>query len=181
MEWFTPQFNWGLLIGLGVGLAVALYFWFAAWLRRRSLVKEVGSLKEHLHRQMEINAKGSDSQQKELEKLRQQNENLRITNATLKQKPGRAEVEMLATYERALRVMNTKAPGFAPAWEQAMKDAEAEVAATDSGLMPLIRKALKPVLGRIGGGAGSPAIETSDEHPQITEGEPNRERSGGQT
>lgn len=179
MDITSPLFRTGLLTGLGIGLAVALYFWFATWLRRRSLVKEVGSLKEHLHRQMEINAKGSESQQKELEKLRQQNENLRITNATLKQKPGRSEVELLATYERALRVMNTKAPGFAPAWEQALKDAESEVAAADSGLMPLIRKALKPVLSRIGGGSAPTQIEANEEPARLTDAEAKQEKSGG--
>lgn len=178
MDITSPLFRNGLITGLVVGLAVALYFWFAGWLKRRSLVKEVASLKEHLHRQMEINAKGTDSQQKELEKLRQQNENLRITNATLKQKPGRAEIEMLATYERALRVMNTKAPGFAPAWEQAMKDAEAEVTATDSGLIPLIRKALKPVFGRGGSGSAAQQIEAGEEQPQLTEGETKRGNAG---
>lgn len=178
MDITSPLFQKGLLIGLGVGVAGALYFWFAGWLKRRALVKEVASLKEHLHRQMEINAKGTDSQQKELEKLRQQNENLRITNATLKQKPGRAEIEMLATYERALRVMNTKAPGFAPAWEQAMKDAEAEVTATDSGLMPLIRKALKPVFSRGGSGSATQQIEAGEERPQLTDGESKRGNAG---
>jgi len=178
MDITSPVFGTGFLIGLGIGLAVALYFWFSAWLHRRGLVKEVASLKEHLHRQMEISAKGTDSQQKELEKLRQQNENLRITNASLKQKPGRAEVEMLATYERALRVMNTKAPGFAPAWEQAIKDAEAEVAATDSGVLPLLRKALKPVFSRIGGSTPIEEAESPATQRQLLSGESKPEKSG---
>jgi hypothetical protein len=103
MDLPLPPFVTGLIAGLVIGLGVAGYFWFAGWLRRRALVKEVASLKEHLHRQMEINAKGTDAQKKELEALREKTENLRITNATLKQKPGHAEIELLATYERALR------------------------------------------------------------------------------
>jgi hypothetical protein len=125
---------------------------------------------------MEINARGTDSQQKEVEKLRQQNENLRITNATLKQKPGRAELETLVAYEKALRSMNTRAPGFAPAWEQALKEAEAEVASADSGLMPMIRKALKPVLGRMGGSAPAEQIEAPEEQKQLTGGDSEREK-----
>ncbi len=169
MDWLTPHFGIGLATGLVIGLGVAGYFWFAGWLQRRALVKDVASLKEHLHRQMEINAKGTDLQKKELESLRAKNENLRITNATLKQKPGHAEIELLATYERALRSMHSRAPGFSPAWEQALKEAEAELATVDTGLMPLIRKALKPVLGRISGSTPvqSQAGATEDPMPMM--------------
>jgi hypothetical protein len=179
MDLPLPPFVTGLIAGLVIGLGVAGYFWFAGWLRRRALVKEVASLKEHLHRQMEINAKGTDAQKKELEGLREKTENLRITNATLKQKPGHAEIELLATYERALRAMHSRAPGFGAAWEQALKEAEAELAAVDTGLMPLIRKALKPVLGRMGGSApAQPQLEAPETAKQLMEGEPKPDKGG---
>lgn len=135
------------VIGLGVGLLVAVVFWISGIMNRRGLTKELKTLREHLQRQMEINQKGADAQKKELEDLRAQNENLRVTNSGLKQKPGRAEIQMLTVYDKALHIMNGRAPGFGPAWESAMKEAEADVAQADSGIMPMLRKVFRPSLG----------------------------------
>ena len=76
MELLTHPFT----IGLGIGLLVAVVFWFNGILQRRNLAREVKTLREHLHRQMEITGKGTDAQKRELEELRKQNENLRVTN-----------------------------------------------------------------------------------------------------
>ena len=128
------------VVGLAVGLVGAIVVWISGWMSRRGLANEVKTLREHLQRQMEITQKGNDSQKKELEDLRKQNENLRVTNASLKQKPGRAEVQTLTVYDKALHIMNGRAPGFGPAWEGAIKEAEAEVSQADSGIMPMLRK-----------------------------------------
>lgn len=158
------------VIGLGVGLVVAIVFWISGLMNRRGLVKELKTLREHLQRQMEINQKGSDAQKKELEDLRKQNENLRVTNATLKQKPGRAEIQTLTVYDKALHIMNGRAPGFGPAWEGAIKEAEAEVAQADTGIMPMLRKVFRPSLAS-GGSGHTAAIEESS----------GRENSGSDT
>src|SRR5690606_28025500 len=95
-------------------------------------------LQNHLNTQLKINASGNESLQKELETLKQQNETLRINNTALQQKPGRAEQRQLHVYESAVRVMREQAPGFAPAWEKAVRQAETELDAADTGLKKLV-------------------------------------------
>ena len=116
------------LIGLGIAVVLAVYVWFKGVLDRRDLRKELNGLKEQLQRQMTILDKGNQQTQAELEELRKQNENLRITTATLKGKPGRAELQTLQVYEHALRLMQKRAPSFAPAWEDALTEAQREAA-----------------------------------------------------
>ena len=142
MEWLNHPFTYGL----GLGVVGIILVWLNAVIKRRSLVKEVRELRKHLHRQMEINQKGQDHVRTELEDLRKQNENLRVTNATLKQKPGRAELQTLVAYDKALRKMQGRVPGFAQAWENVLSEAEKEVEQSESGILPLIRKAFLPSL-----------------------------------
>ncbi len=142
MEYLKQPFA----IGLEIGLFIALVVWIGAWWKRRSIVKENRTLKQHLHTQMDITARGHAELKNELEELRKQNENLRVTNATLNQKPGRAELHTLAVYDRAVHLMYEKAPGFAPAWEGVVREAEEAIKKTEKGLLPLIRKVFRPSL-----------------------------------
>ncbi|MDA1277271.1 MAG: hypothetical protein O2960_24945 [Verrucomicrobia bacterium] len=144
MELLTHPFS----LGLGAGILLAAAVWINGILKRRGLAKEVKSLREHLHTQMGITARGNESTKKDLEDLRKQCENLRVTNATLKQKPGRAELATLALYDKALHIMQAKAPGFAPAWENILKDAEAEIQKIETGLLPMIRNVFRPSLSK---------------------------------
>ena len=142
MAWLTHPFS----IGLGIGLVLAAVIWVRSWLAHRTLVKDMARMKDHLHTHMEISAKGNDSTKNELDTLRKQTENLRITVATLKAKPGRAELRTLHVYDKAIHKMYEKAPGFASAWESILKEAEQEIQETESGFFPLIRKAFRPSL-----------------------------------
>lgn len=103
-------------------------------------------LQVHLNTQLKINASGNDTLQKELEQLRSQNETLRINLAAVQQKPGKAEMRHLQITEAAVRAMREQAPGFAAAWERAMRDAEEHAEQQDSGLMKIMRKVI-PTLG----------------------------------
>lgn len=138
MEFLTHPFS----IGLGTGLILVLVVWINGILKRRSLVKE------HLHTQMGINARGNESTITEIAELRKQTENLRVTNATLKQKPGRAELQTLAVYDKALHIMFAKAPGFAPAWENILEEANDDLKRAETGLIPLIRSVFRPSLSK---------------------------------
>jgi len=144
-EFFSNPLN-TFLVGLAIAFVLAVYVWFKGVISRRELHKELASLKEQLHRQMTILDKGNQKTMDELEELRKQNENLRISVATLKAKPGRAELQTLQVYEQALRLMQKRAPGFAPAWEDALAEAQREAAQADTGLIAMVRKAFSPVL-----------------------------------
>lgn len=126
--------------GLGTGLIVAIFVWIGKLGVRSSLQKEITGLKDHLHTQMSINAKGYEELKKELEMLKQQNENLRITVATLSNKPGRAELKTLHTWDKAIRTLVLNSPAFAPAWEMAVAEAKNEIESTDVGVKALVRR-----------------------------------------
>jgi len=142
-------FTWGLLLGL----LITIFIWKSGFSARRSIFRELKrvegelqNLQNHLNTQLKINASGNESLQSELETLRKQNEMLRINNAALQQKPGRAEQRQLQIQEIAIRSMREQAPGFAPAWEKALRQAESEVDAAESGLVKLVRRVI-PGLG----------------------------------
>lgn len=141
MEFEAMQLEASLFgIGLGLGLLVTLLGWISHWRAKAALQQEIADLKKHLHTQMNITAKGYEELQQEAEKLKQENENLRITVATLSNKPGRAEVKTLHVWDRAIRTMTLKSPVFAPAWELAVAEARKELEETESGVKALVRK-----------------------------------------
>jgi len=96
----------------------------------------------HLNTQLKITSTGHESLQSELASLKQQNENLRVNHAALQQKPGRAEQRLLQIQEIAIRTMREQAPGFAAAWENAIRQGEVEVDAAESGLKKLVRRVI---------------------------------------
>ncbi len=154
-------------IGLLIGLAVAAVAWKSGFSSRRRLARDIRKLENdmrelqgHLNTQLKINAQGNDTLQRELEELRRQNENLRVSVATLQSKPGKAELRHFQVTESAVRMMREQAPGFAPAWEKAMRQAETDLEAGESGLKKLVRRVI-PGIGN-GGGGNSPTASVQD-------------------
>lgn len=148
-------FTWGLVVGL--------FMMVMTW---RVMHKDVSMLKSdnkrlqeenrelqgHLSTQLKINAKGNELLEQQLAEAKEQNENLRVNLNLAQQKPGRAERRQLDILEEAARVMREQAPGFAPAWEKALRDAENQQHEADSGLKKLMRKVMPnrktaPVIG----------------------------------
>lgn len=127
-------------VGLGLGLLVALSVWINKWRAGSSMRKEMDELKKHLQTQMSITAKGYEEVHQELARLKQENENLRITIATLSNKPGKTELRTLHVWDKALRIMKVTSPGFAPAWEMAVAEASKEVQEVDTGVKALVRR-----------------------------------------
>jgi hypothetical protein len=141
----THQILWGLALGL----LIAGFIWKSSFTARGTLKKEVHRLQNelrdlqgHLNTQLKINASGNEKINGEMEELRTQNENLRVNIANLQSKPGRQEARQLQIMEAAVRSMQESAPGFAPAWEQAIRRAEADYEAGESGLKKLIRRVM---------------------------------------
>ncbi len=144
-------FTHPLVSGLCVGLVVALYVWLRAIGKAREarlmattradeLRTQIENLKTHLHTQMEITAKGNESLKDQMVALQKTNQNLSQAIGALKQKPGRVEIRTLHLYEKAIRIMNARAPGFSSAWENAINEAEAEIKQEESGIIGWIRK-----------------------------------------
>ncbi|MFT3991105.1 MAG: hypothetical protein QM680_06810 [Luteolibacter sp.] len=153
-------FTWGLL----VGLIIAGFIWKAGFTagrlakrEQKRLSDELKELQTHLNTQLKINSTGNSTLLQELDSLKQQNENLRVTNSTLQQKPGRPELRQLNIYETAIRSMREQAPGFAPAWEKAIRQAEVEAEKASGGLTKMIRNVIP------GLGSSTPTLQISDE------------------
>lgn len=108
----------------------------------KRLATENKELQGHLNTQLKINSKGNEKLELELTDLREQNETLRMNLNASSHKPGKAEQRQLQIMDAAASVMREQAPGFAQAWEKALRDAESDVEAAEGGLKKLIRKVM---------------------------------------
>lgn len=126
--------------GLAIGLIVCGLVYLRGLLRRRELSKEVDRLRAHLHTKLEIDSSENERRKNELSRLQQERDNLRITVQSLNQKPGRKEIRQFYIYQTALDIMFEKAPGFAPAWQVTLKEAENLFEKSESGVVPLLKR-----------------------------------------
>jgi len=130
--------GYGILIGLIVACVVA----FSAWQRRRGIEQELRRLHSHLHDHMAITQEGSKQIKNELEQLRLENENLRVTLQAWKQRPDRRELHQLLVYDDAIRRVVTTVPGFSAYWENALRESEETLTRADRGLVAFARRLL---------------------------------------
>lgn len=141
----AEPFTWGILLGL---ILVVM-----TWRLMRKDIKQLKAenkrqegvnkeLNSHLNVQLKINSSGNEQLLSQLEDLKEKNENLRMNINTLNQKSGKAELRQLHILESAVGTMREQAPGFAPAWEKALKLAEEEHKKAENGFTKLIRKVL---------------------------------------
>lgn len=133
------------IVGLGSGLLLCLILYIREGMKRSLLKKEIKSLKNHLHEKMEIDAEATHRKVKEIDGLKKENENLRISVQSLAQKPGRREIINLHIYQKALAVMTESAHGFAPMWQKALAKAEEDVEAFEKGKSSFIKKIVSPI------------------------------------
>lgn len=146
-------------------MLVAAFIWKSGFsgnrVTKRELRRVEGEMRElqaHLNTQLKINASGNETLQTQLEELRRQNENLRVNFASLQHKPGRAEMRTLRAQEVAVAKLREQAPGFAAAWEKALRDADAELEAAEGGLMKLMKR----VMPTMGSGGAAPSAEDAE-------------------
>lgn len=126
--------------GLAIGILLCVLIYLRGLLRRRELSKEVDRLRAHLHTKLEIDSSENERRKNELTRLQQERDNLRITVQSLNQKPGRKEIRQYYIYQTALDIMFEKAPGFAPAWQVTLKEAENLFEKSESGVVPLLKR-----------------------------------------
>ena len=130
-----------LIVGLVVG---SLLFFIRGFFSSRKYKKELEEYRGHIERQMKITQEGTKNMTDESERLKKENENLRITVKTLGQKPGRSELRLLNVYDIAIKKMMIKAPGFAQGWGMAVDEAEREYEENETGLKSVIKRAFSP-------------------------------------
>ncbi len=138
--WLTTILGNPFAKGLAIGILFCLVILVRGFFYRRELSKEVSRLRIHLHTKLEIDSKENERRKQELEILKQERDNLRITVQSLNQKPGRKEIRQYYIYQTALDIMFEKAPGFAPAWLITLKDAEKLFEKSEKGVVPLLKR-----------------------------------------
>jgi hypothetical protein len=118
-------FTWGLVLGL-IFAALALY-------RTFRISSELKRFKRHLGEKVELEADTLNSLKQKVETLRQENENLRQKISAYNEPPERQIERELEILARAEKRMVISIPGFVGPWEQAKRDALAELEAEESG------------------------------------------------
>ena len=106
--------------------------------------KEIENLRSHLQTKLEIDSKADEKNRDDMEYIKKLNENLRITLRVLSQKPGRKEIKQLYLYQKAVDLMMERVPGFAPAWQNALKEGEEEIRKTEKGILPFLKRLTTP-------------------------------------
>ncbi len=139
-SWFMAIISNPFAKGLALGLLFCIIIYIRGFIRRSELNKEVNRLRSHLHTKLEIDSTENERRKSELERLKQERDNLRITVQSLNQKPGRKEIRQYFIYQTALDIMFEKAPGFAPAWHVTLKEAENLFEKSERGVVPLLKR-----------------------------------------
>lgn len=138
--WFMALISNPFAKGLVIGLVVSILIYIRGFIRRNELSKEINRLRSHLHTKLEIDSSENERRKTELDRLKQERDNLRITVQSLNQKPGRKEIRQYFIYQTALDIMFEKAPGFAPAWQITLKEAEGLFEKSEKGMVPLLKR-----------------------------------------
>jgi hypothetical protein len=125
----SPTF-WGFVTGFGLGAVFLCMSIFAHWKTKRELKR----YQQHLSDKLQIEAEQFSSLKKDTDRLKEENENLRLkigagkSGETLESLE--RELEILARAERRMMV---NAPGFAGAWESAKGAAHDEIQEEERG------------------------------------------------
>ena len=140
VSWLTTLFANPFAKGLGIGIFFCFVILIRGYMRRRELAQEVMRLRAHLHTKLEIDSKENERRKQEKDALKQERDNLRITVQALNHKPGRKEIRQYYVYQTAIDMMFEKAPGFAPAWQITLKEAETLFEKSERGVVPLLKR-----------------------------------------
>ncbi|NCC65722.1 MAG: hypothetical protein EOM15_13820 [Spirochaetia bacterium] len=132
------------LIGLGIGVVLAIVLVVVLSVRRHKEIleskKETERLKRMLTDRMDLESEGLAKLKEQNEDLKKQNENLRISLNSYSQKPGRKELARLQVYQLAVDRLTINSPGFGAAWQAALKESEDEFQKTYVGVQPFIKR-----------------------------------------
>jgi len=124
----------------GLLIAIIFFLYIRSLMKMREMSKDIKKLREHLHTKLEIESADNERRKKETEQLKQERDNLRNMVQVLNQKPGRQELRQAQIYQKAVEIMFEKSPGFAPAWQITLKEAEEEMKNAERGIIPFIKR-----------------------------------------
>ena len=139
-SWFSSILGNPFFRGLLIGLLFAVIFWVRSLFKIRQLTAEIKKLREHMHTKFEIESAENERRKSDIEKLKQERDNLRNMLQVLNQKPGKLEIRQAQIYQKAVEIMFEKSPGFAPAWQITLKEAEKEMRSAEKGILPFIKR-----------------------------------------
>ena len=139
-SWYMSILASPFFRGLAIGLVLWLFFWVRYLLQVRELTANIKKLREHLHTKLEIDSAENERRKQEIEKLKEERDNLRNMVQVLNQKPGRPELRQVQIYQKAIEIMFEKSPGFAPAWQITVKEAEEELKRAERGIIPFFKR-----------------------------------------
>ena len=98
--------------GLALGILICVVIYIRGFLHRRELSKEVDRLRSHLHTKLEIDSSENERRKGEIDRLKQERDNLRITVQSLNQKRGRKEIRQYFIYQTAIDIMLKRPPAL---------------------------------------------------------------------
>jgi len=124
----------------GLLIAIIFFLYLRSLMKIREMSKDIKKLREHLHTKLEIESADNERRKAETEQLKQERDNLRNMVQVLNQKPGRQELRQAQIYQKAVEIMFEKSPGFAPAWQITLKEAEEEMKNAERGIIPFIKR-----------------------------------------
>ncbi len=139
-SWISSILTNPFLRGLTIGLLIAAILWIRGLFKARELNTNLKKLREHLHTKLEIDSAENERRKENLEKIKQERDNLRNMVQVLNQKPGRQELRQVQVYQKAIEIMFEKSPGFAPAWQITIKEAEEEMKRAERGIIPFFKR-----------------------------------------
>lgn len=128
-----------LVLGLTIGLCGVVFVTINGWLR-------LHRLKQYLQTHLTMTNKAHSELLKENDELKTKCANLEKSLALLSQKTSAAEKKTLLAYDQTLHHLFLRMPGFATAWEEALRETQAEMDKSESGLKPLLNRIFHPSL-----------------------------------
>ncbi len=160
-SWISNIIGNPFLRGLLLGVLAAIILWVRGALKIRELKAGLKKLREHLHTKLEIDSEENERRKAEMDKVKQERDNLRNMVQVLNQKPGRQELRQTQVYQKAIEIMFEKSPGFAPAWQITLKEAEEEIKRAEKGIIPFFK--------RMTTSSATPAGKPSKHHLELEE------------
>jgi predicted small secreted protein len=128
------------LIGLGIGLIPFVISLIIIAHNKNRHKKEMQKIRQMVTQKMDLESESLSQMKSEIQTLKAQNENLRVSLRSMSQKATRKEMTRLQIYERGIEIMSLKAPGFAPAWQTALQESEEEFDKIFFGFKPFTRR-----------------------------------------